>query len=279
MMRRAVTCVVLLAAASGLRAQDAREIVRRAVELDQRDSKSTPQYSYLQRQETRELDHSGQVKSRKIETWNIVWLEGSPYRRLVGRSDQPLTSEEQKAEEEKLHWNAEQRRMETSEQHAHRLGEWQRRQERQREPVKELPEAFNFTRLPDEQVDGRPMFRIDGVPKPGYKPKSQIASAIFPKVKLHVWIDKRDYQGARIDMEVLEPISFISFLVRLAKGSRLLIEQAPVEEGVWLPKQVSLTAEARILLVKGLNRELDFNFSDYKKVSGDARAVAFAARP
>ncbi|HLK51045.1 MAG TPA: hypothetical protein VKT49_23045 [Bryobacteraceae bacterium] len=279
MMRRAVTCVVLLAAATGLPAQDVLDIVRRAVELDRRDSQSAPRYSYLQRQETRELDHSGQVKGRKIETWNIVWIEGSPYRRLVGRNDQPLSAEEQKAEEDRLHRNSEQRRMETGEQRARRLGEWQRRQERQREPVKEVPDAFNFTRLPDEQVDGRPMFRIDAAPKAGYKPKAQMASAIFPNVKLHMWIDKRDYQGARIDMEVLEPISFIGFLLKLSKGSRLRIEQAPVDDGVWLPKQVLLTAAARILLLKGLNRELDFNFSDYKKVSGGATAVAFAEKP
>ena len=273
MMPRAVTCVVLLAAATTLRAQDAREIVRRAMELDQRDFKSAPNYSYLQRQETRELDHAGQVKTRKIETWNVVFLDGSPYRRLVARNDQPLTPEEQKAEEDKLHWNENQRRMETSEQRARRVGEWQRRQERQREPVKELADAFDFTQLADAQTGGRAMFRIDGVPKRGYKPKSQLASAIFPKVKLRMWIDKRDYQGARVEMEVLEPISFIGFLVRLAKGSHLVIEQTPVEDGVWLPKQFSLTAAARILLVKGLNRELDFSFSGYKRLPADANVA------
>ena len=273
MMPRAVTCVVLLAAVTTLGAQDAREIVRRAVELSQRDSQSTSNYSYLQRQETRELDHAGQVKTRKIETWNIVFLEGSPYRRLVARNDQPLAAEEQKTEEDKLHWNESQRRMETSEQRARRVGEWQRRQERQRQPVKELADAFDFTRLPDEQIGGRPTFRIDGLPKHGYKPKSQLAAAIFPKVKLRMWIDKRDYQGARVEMEVLEPISFIGFLVRLAKGSRLLIEQTPVEEGVWLPKQFSLTAAARVLLLKGLNRELDFSFSGYKRLPPEAKVA------
>ena len=278
MMQPAVTCVWLAAAAVSSHAQDAREIIRRAVENDQRDFQGSRNYTYLQRQETRELDHSGQVKSRKIETWDITLLEGSPYRRLVGRNDQPLSPEDQKAEEERLRWNDAQRRMETSEQRVQRFAEWQRRLDRQREPVKEVPDAFNFTLLAEEQLGGRAVYRIEANPKPGFRPKSRTA-AIFPHVKLHLWIDKADYQGARIEMEVLDSISFGGVVVRLTKGTRLLIEQARVDDGVWLPKQFSLTAAARILLVKGLNRELDFTFSGYRKFQADSKVVAFAEKP
>jgi hypothetical protein len=52
-----------------------------------------------------------------------------------------------------------------------------------------------------------------------------------------------------------------------------------VSDGVWLPKQFSVTAAARILLLKGFNRELDFTFSDYKKFQVDSHVVAFSAKP
>lgn len=278
MMGSAVTCVWLAAAATCLQAQDAREIIRRAVENDKQDFQGARNYTYLQRQETRELDHSGQVKSRKIETWDITLLEGSPYRRLVARNDQPLSPEEHKAEEERLRWNDTQRRMETAAQRTQRLAEWQQRLDRQREPVKEVPDAFDFALLGEEQLGGRAVYRVDATPKPGFRPKSRTAG-IFPHVKMHLWIDKADYQGARIEMEVLDSISFGGFLVKLTKGTRLLIEQARVDDGVWLPKQFSLTAAARILLVKGLNRELDFTFSGYKKFQVDSKVVAFAEKP
>jgi hypothetical protein len=274
MMTRAVTCVFLLAAASSVGAQDAREVVRRAVDHDQQNRLDSRDYTYLQRQDVRELDRGGQVKNRKIETWDITLLEGSPYRRLVARNDQPLSPEEQKAEEERLRLSNEQRRKETSEQRARRLAEWQRRLDRQHDAVKELPDAFEFTRLPDEQLGGRPVYRIDGAPKPGFKPKTQIAG-IFPKVKMRMWIDKADYQGAHVEMEVLDTISFGGFLLRLSKGSRMVIDQTRVNDGVWLPRQFSVTAEARILLLKGLNREFDYTFSDYKKFQVDSKVVAF----
>lgn len=278
MMIRAVTCVLFVAAASSVAAQDAREIVRRAVDRDRQNRADARDYTYLQRQDVRELDHTGQVKSRRIETWDITLLEGSPYRRLVARDDRPLSPEEQKSEDERLRLSDEQRQKETGEQRARRLADWQRRLDRQHDAVKEVPDAFEFTRLPDEQLEGRPVYRIDANPKPGFKPKSQIA-AIFPKIKMRMWIDKADYEGAHVEMEVLETISFGGFLLRLSKGSRMVIDQTRVSDGVWLPKQFSVTAAARILLLKGFNREFDLTFSDYKKFQVDSHVVAFSAKP
>jgi len=55
-----------------------------------------------------------------------------------------------------------------------------------------------------------------------------------------------------------------------------VIEQTRVNNEVWLPREVLLTAAARILLVKGFNRELAFTFSDYKKFQVDSHVVAVA---
>jgi hypothetical protein len=255
-------------------AADSREIVRKALELDGQNSKLAQNYTFLQRQETRDLDHSGKVKSRKIETWDITLLEGSPYRRLVARDDQPLPAEEQQREEERLRWNLEERRKETSEQRERRMAEWRRRQQRQREPFHEVLDAFDFSPAVEEQLNGRQAYRIDGSPKPGYKPKSSFA-AFLPKVKLRMWIDARDLQGARVEIEAIDTISFAGFLVRLEKGTRITVQQSRVNDEVWLPRSVSVTAAARILMVKSFNREMEYSFSDYKKFQADSRVVAF----
>jgi uncharacterized protein YndB with AHSA1/START domain len=255
-------------------AADSREIVRKALELDALNSKLTQSYTFLQRQETRELDRSGKVKTRKIETWDITFLEGSPYKRLVARDDQPLSAEEQQREEEKLRWTLEERRKETTEQRERRLAEWGRRQQRQREPFHELLDAFDFAPAVEEQWNGRQTYRIDASPKPGYKPKSSFG-AFLPKVKLRLWIDARDLQGARLEIEATDAISFAGVLVRLEKGTRIEVEQVRVNDEVWLPKSVSVSAAARILLVKSLNREMQFTFSDYKKFQADSRVAAY----
>jgi len=276
MFARAASSILLLAGAyPRLTAQDAREIIGRGVALYERNSQLSRNYTFLERQEVRELDRSGHLKGRKIETWDITLLDGSPYRRLVARNDQPLAAEEQRAEEEKLRVSNEERRKETADERAQRLARWQRRIDRQREPVRELLDAFDFTLAGEQQMGGRGVYRIDASPRPGYQPKSQFAS-FFPKVKLRFWVDKQDYQAARIEMETLDTISFGGFLVRVGKGTHLVIEQTRVNNEVWLPREVLLTAAARILLVKGFNRELAFTFSDYKKFQVDSHVVAVA---
>ena len=253
---------------------DSREIVRKALELDGQNSILAQNYTFLQRQETRELDHSGKVKSRKVETWDITLLEGSPYKRLVARDDRPLSAEEQQREEERLRWNLEERRKETGEQRERRMAEWRRRQQRQREPFHDLLDAFDFAPPVEEQLNGRQVYRIDGSPKPGYRPKTTFA-AFLPKVKLRLWIDARDFQGARIEIEAMDAISFAGFLVRFEKGSRIIVEQTRVNDEIWLPRSVSVTAAARLLMVKSLNREMEFTFSDYKKFQADSRVTAY----
>jgi len=119
--------------------QTPREIVQRAVALDHANYTRIREFTYRQRQWERQYDSSGQPKQTTIRTWEISFLEGSPYRRLVARNDQPLSAEERKFEEDRLRYTAEQRRKEPKAEREKRVAEWERRQQKQREPVLEVP--------------------------------------------------------------------------------------------------------------------------------------------
>jgi hypothetical protein len=267
-----VKALLVFGLAPFLFATDPREIVRQAVERNERNSQAADNYTFLQRLQIRELDRSGEVRSQRIQTWDVTFLEGSPYKRLVARDDRPLSAAEQRIEEERLRRCADERKRETPEQRQRRLAEWRHHEERQRQPLRELPDAFDFTLAGEEEYNGRPAYRIEAVPKAGYKPKSEFA-AFFPKVKVHAWIDKDDLQGARIEIDAIDTISFGGFLLRLEKGSRIVIEQTRMDDALWLPQRVSVAAAARLLLVKSLDREMDYSFSDYKKFQSDSHIV------
>jgi hypothetical protein len=117
------------------------------------------------------------------------------------------------------------------------------------------------------------VYVIDATPKSGYKPKSS-STAFLTKVKARFWIDKTDYQWAKVEMETLDTISFGGFLLRLGKGGRLVLEQTRINNEVWLPKHIALVASARLVLVKGFHKSLDIAFSDYKKFQTDSRVVS-----
>jgi len=255
-----------------LTAQDPRDIIRRAVALDRKDLEISRNYTFLERQEVRTLDGSGHVKSTEIRTYDVTLLDGSPYRRLVTRNDQPLSAAEQKEEEKKLESSNEQRRKESEEQRRKRIADWERRQEKQREPLREIPDAFQFRQVGQEVLNGGRAWVIDATPKPGYKAKLSSAS-FLSRVKARFWIDQADYQWIKVEMESLDTISFGGILVRLAKGSRLAIEQTRVNNEVWLLKHISLQAAARVLLVKSYRRDIDITYSDYKKFQVNSRVI------
>ena len=261
-----------LALPAVLSAQDPLEIIRRATELDRRNTEISRSYTFLQRQEQRDVDAGGKLKKTESETFDVTLLEGSPYRRLVARDDKPLSPKDQRKEEEKLQKSIADRRKETPEQRQRRVADWERKQQKQREPLKELPEAFTFKLTGEEALNGGEAFVIEGAPKPGYRPKS-VSTAFFPKIKLRLWIDKKDYQWVKIDLESLDTISFGGFLIRLAKGSHVTIETARVNNEVWLPKRAAIQGSVRLALVKVMRGEIVFTFSDYKKFQTDSRIL------
>jgi hypothetical protein len=271
--------VLLLIAFAGpwLLAQDAHEIVRRAIELERNNSQNWLNYTYLEHQVQRQFDSAGKVKTQTIRTFDVTNLEGSPYRRLVARDDQPLSPQEQQAEEEKLQRSIVERRNEPKEQRDRRIAEWHRRQEKQREPVYEVPDAFDFRIVGEEKVDGHVAWVIDGVPKPGFKPKS-LGASILPKMKGRFWISKTDYHWIKLDAETTDTFAYGALLIRIGKGAHIVIENTRVNDEVWLPKRIALTGSARILLVKGIRAQIDFAYSNYKKFQVDSRVVSTGER-
>ena len=259
-------------------AQDPREIVRRSVQLMDHNLAVARNYTFLERAETRELDSDAHVKSHKIQLFDVTMLEGSPYRRLVGKDDHPLTPDEERIEQKKLEDSIAQRQNETPAERGRRISEWEKKQRRQREPLDEVPDAFNFKITGEGQVDGRNAWIIEGTPRPGYQPRSTLAR-LFPKFHGTLWIDKADYQWVKTEAEVTGNISWGLFLARLDKGARLNIEMTRVNAEVWLPRHIAANVSARLALVKKYRIESDTTYSNYRKFQVDSRVVSAAPKP
>ena len=115
---------------------------------------------------------------------------------------------------------------------------------------------------------------MDATPRPGFKGATAVSRAIFPKVHGRFWIEKAGYHPVRVEIDTLDTISLGLFLVRLSKGSWVVIELTEVNNEVWLPKRVTLTADARVLLVKGMRVDMQIDFSAYKKFQADSRILS-----
>ena len=261
-------CALSLAAAD-----DPKEIVRRALQRNAHNDEISRQYTFLQRNDVRTLDGAGAAKHRDLQTFDVPLPEGSPYRRPIARDDKPLPPQEEKKERERLQKSIEQRRNETAAQRQQRIADWDRRRNRERENLKEVPDAFDFRLTGEEQMDGVPVWVIEGTPHAGFKPKSREA-AYFPKVKGRIWVAKSDYTPVKIAVETLDTISIGAFLVRLAKGGHIGVEFTRVNDEVWLPKREFSTGTGRLGLVKKIAMEQELTWSNYRKFQVESKVVS-----
>jgi hypothetical protein len=264
--------LLLLVAIPGAFAQvDPREIVRRSVTVDDQNWKLARNYTYVQRETDRELDSSGKVKTTHTRTREVMYIGQRPYRRLLEKDGHPLIPAEEKKEQEKLDKVIAERDRETPAERARKIAEYEKRRAKQREELKDIPDAFDFKLVREEKLESGDVYVIDATPRASYRGKEH---NILNKMHGQLWIDRHDYHWVRAEAETLDTISFGLFIARLAKGSRLTFEQVRVNNEVWLPKRAMVTASARLGLVKKFNIEEETLWSNYRKFQTDSRVTS-----
>jgi len=241
-----------------------RELIRKSADNDVGNTKRQRDYTYVQRNEQRHLDGDGHVKSTESKTYEIMVLSGDPAEKLIAKDDKPLSEKEAQKEDDKIQKLITKYEKESESDRNKRVAKAARETEEDRQFVREIADAFKFRLTAVETIEGRPAYVIDADPIPGYKPKLKDAG-ILPKVRFRIWIDKADTQWARLDIECIDTISWGLFLARLHKGSTMHLEQTRVNDEVWLPKHFTLKMDARVVLLKSLNMDIDVTFRDYRK--------------
>lgn len=256
-----------------LHAQDAREIVRRSIELDQVNWLRMKDYTWVARDVERHLDGVGNVKSEDQEAWETLVLYGEPYRRLLERHGRPLAPDEQRKQQEKLDKHTAKLQRETPEQRERRLAGYEKQRRKDREFLREIPELYDFRLEGDAKVDGRDVWVIAASPKAGYQPRLHDAKPLL-KIKGKMWVDKAEYQWVRLEAETTDTISFGLFLARLNPGAKLVFEQTRVNDEVWLPKRAWTRGAGRIGLVKKIAMEEEVTWSNYRKFQTESKFVS-----
>ena len=257
------------------RAQDAREIVRKSVELDQANWLRMADYTWIARERERHFDSRHRVTSTHEEGWETLILDGQPYRRLLERDDKPLPADEQRKEQAKLDKAVARLARETPEQKQRRMKAYLDERRRQRKFLLEIPDAYDFQMEPDQTINGQPVWVISGTPKPGYRPRSRDGSALV-KIRGKIWIEKAGYQWVRVEAQTTATISFGWFLARLNAGARLEFEQTRVNGEVWLPQREYLRGSGRIGLLKRLEEDDEILWSNYRKFEVNSKVIPAA---
>lgn len=257
---------------TALFAQDAREIVRKSVELDQANWLRMKDYTWVARETERHLDSNGHVKSQDSKAWETVILYGEPHRRMLERDGKPLPTPEQQKEQHKLDEALAKLERETPEQRQRRLDEYTKEREKDREFLREIPDVYDFRLDGEEKVDGHDTWVISATPKPGYRPHFSDAKAL-QKIEGKIWIDKAEYQWVRLEAHTTATISYGVFIARLNPGAKLFFEQTRVNDELWLPKREVMSGSGRVGLLKKIAMEQELTWNNYRKFQVDSKIV------
>jgi hypothetical protein len=257
---RASICI-LIACGFGCAADPSTdEIIRRSVAASERNWRAAPGWSYKER----DVKPKGDGTSSK--TYRVLVIEGSQYNQLVAKNDQPLSLEEQAAEEKKLQQEIHKRKRESPGERSKRISKYQQERNQDHAMMLEMVSAFYFTLAGEENVRGRPAYAFEASPKSGYVPKRRDAKVLIG-MKGRLWVDKRTFQWAKVQAEVIRPISFYGFLAKVEPGTSFLLEQAPVAGRFWFPIRFRQQVSARALGIIKENSLDEETYSDYKPLS------------
>jgi hypothetical protein len=268
---RLILPLAVCLAVSGF-SQDAREIVRRSVELDQANWIRMADYTWVVHVRDRHFDSHNQVTSEHGEAWETFVLDGQPFRRMLERDGKPLAAGEKQKQEQKLDKTTARLESETQEEKQRRAEDYEKSRRRERAFLLEIPDAFDVHLEGSDRIDGQDVWVVSGTPKAGYRAKSREGAALL-KIHGKMWIEKAGYQWVRVEAQTTETISFGWFLARLNPGAKLVLEQERINDEVWLPKREYMSGSGRIGLVKRLAEDEEITWSDYKKFRVESKVT------
>jgi hypothetical protein len=270
-LRLIALAVAAASLARGIAAEDAREIVRKSVELDQANWLRMQDYTWMARSTQRHFDSDGKVKSTERSAWETVMLDGEPYRRMLERDGQSLPPAEQKKQQDKLDKSVAKLAHETPEEKQRRLADYERQRRKEREFLRQIPDVYDLRIEGDAQVDGHDAWVIVGTPKAGFRARGDAWALL--KIRGKLWVDKSNYQWVRLEAETTETIAFGLFLARLNPGAMLVFEQTHVADDLWLPKRIYVKGAGRVGLIKRIAMEQETDWSNYRKFQVDSKIV------
>jgi len=243
---------------------DARQIVGQSLVAAELSWQARNANIYIERDEDRRLDSTGQVQSQNVDVTRMTLVNGIRFEQLMEHNGQIPSAEDQKKSDQDL----EKLKHETPGEQAERL----RKDLENRSFLHVLLEAFDFRLVGEEIVDSRPTYVLEATPHPGYHPSGKYGK-LLARVQGKLWVDKQDFGWVKVDGEVTQSFSMGLFVARVQRGSHILLDQLSLGDAVWVPKRLEVRASARILFLKSLELDRILTYSDYRPAADGPYSV------
>ncbi len=269
----AVSAMMSVAAFGQSGQENVAEIIKRSAAAMENNWKAAPGFSYTERDVV-----SKRGGAQVTKTYEVALIEGSNYNHLIAINDKPLSKTQQQQEQQKMQAEVQRRQHESPGERAKRVAKYEKERRQDHAMIAEMAKAFDFKLTGTERLNGHDAWVFEALPKPGYQPKIRDAK-VLPAMKGKLWVDKQHYQWAKVQGEVIRPVSFFGVLAKVSPGTRFELEQEPVSDALWLPKHFSTNVKASALGFINQSSTDDETYKNYKPIASSAALAATRAKP
>lgn len=210
-----------------------------------------------------DFDKKGGLKKSKVTDSESLTISGVRVDRVIARDGQPLTTDEQKKESERIDKEV----AKAKEKRAKLTAQGKDSDTRGDEIItaSRILELGTFSNPRREMLEGRATIVADYAGDPSAKTHNAAETAIRDLVGT-VWIDEQDHTLVRGEGHMLNDFKVGGGLVLdVHKGFSFTFQTTKINNEVWLPATVDARGSARILLFGGVNGHIHLVTSDYRK--------------
>ena len=244
--------VALLAGVAALSASTAqpdstdtevRAIIDRALERSTwaEEQAFEARYRHARAQRTRKFDKHGEVEEDEKLLYRVAPVRGVPYARLVAKNGGPIEGDDLKTERER--WR------DFLEYLAKDPDEDEDEDEEDEDIVfnDELLDRYTARLDGIRDLRGRPSYVISFEPKPGKLPVRRQIDRALNKSRGELWIDQATYEIARVNFELIGRVRLWWGILGNISDVTGRFEREPIADDVWLPTEVDLYFNVRVL--------------------------------
>ncbi len=227
-------------------------------------------YAGTRTEEQTEYDKTGKVTKKELNEYTFFYLDGEEVSTLVKKEGKSLSDDEQKKENEKTQKRIEElqkkdKKKEEKEQKAKDEGKDTKESKEDDPGIEIFLRVCQFVNPRRERFRGQDVLVFDFEPNPEYKPKN-MEERVVKELAGVVWVDEKAHDVARLEAYFVGDVRIGGgVLANLQKGTSFVMEQAYLNNEVWLPTYEEAHVGVRVLLLKGFKVNEVTKYSDYKR--------------
>jgi len=238
-----------------------RQLMKEVLDHQKKLEKVRENYTYSTLQTTQDVDGDGKVTKTETREGEDFFVNGHIIERTVKKNGQPLTGHDLDKETDRVTKLVQKAQKTPSDQPLYGQSVSVSR-------VLEIMDVHNPRR---QMYRGRQTIVFDFNGRKDAKTHGMVEDAT-KKLQGTIWIDEADRQVAHMEVMFFDNFRVAGgLLASVQKGSNFHFDQAPVNQGLWLPTGGEGTVQARVLLLKNMRQHVTERDYDYKVFNVDAQ--------